>query len=271
VTFMDSDRWRVAPRTDLDLGTIDTASTEGAPGRKRETRATFGEMLETLREAQERLWAERKQSLLIVLQAIDAGGKDGTIEHLFRGMNPVGARVASFRVPTEHELAHDFLWRVHKQTPGKGEIVVFNRSHYEDVLVVRVHDIVPEAVWRPRFAHINAFEDNLRAARTRIIKLFLHISKDEQARRFQARIDEPDKRWKFRLDDLKERDRWDDYQHAFAEAISRTSTEGAPWYVIPADNKWYRNWAVTRIVLEALDDMAPQYPPVDDLDGVVVR
>ena len=268
---MDSDRWRVRPGTRLDLSTIATDTTEGAPGDKKATQALFPEMLDVLRETQERLWAERRQSLLIVLQAIDAGGKDGTIEHLFKGMNPVGARVASFRAPNEDELAHDFLWRVHKQTPAHGEIVVFNRSHYEDVLVVRVHDIVPEAVWRPRFAHIRAFEDNLGAARTRIVKLFLHISKEEQAARFQARIDEPDKRWKFRRDDLKERRRWDDYQHAFAEAISETSSDGAPWYVIPADRKWYRNWAVTRIVQESLDDMAPQYPPVEDLDGVVIE
>ncbi|MFP5317987.1 MAG: PPK2 family polyphosphate kinase [Acidimicrobiia bacterium] len=267
---MDSERWRVAAGTPVDLSGIATDSTDGAPGGKKETEAAFSDMLDTLREAQERLWAERRQSLLIVLQAIDGGGKDGTIEHLFRGMNPVGARVASFRVPTEEERAHDFLWRVHKHTPAQGEIVVFNRSHYEDVLIVRVHDIVPEAVWRPRFTHINAFEDNLRAAGTRIVKLFLHISKDEQARRFQARIDEPHKRWKFRRDDLKERDRWDDYQLAFAEAISETSTSGAPWYVIPADRKWYRNWAVTRIVQETLDDMAPQYPPAEDLEGVVI-
>jgi len=269
---MDSDRWRVAPGAPLDLSAVPTDSAAGAPGGgdKDETKAAFGDMLDTLREAQERLWAERGQSLLIVLQGIDAGGKDGTIEHLFRGMNPVGARVASFRVPNEEERAHDFLWRVHKQAPAKGEIVVFNRSHYEDVLVVRVHEIVPEEVWRPRFAHINAFEDNLRAAGTRIVKLFLHISKDEQARRFQARIDEPRKRWKFRKHDLDERERWDDYQHAFAEAISETSTRGAPWFVIPADRKWYRNWAVTRIVQETLADMDPRYPPAEDLEGVVV-
>ena len=267
---MDSDRWRVAPGTSVDLAAVDTASKAGAPGDKEGTQAAFAGMLDILRETQERLWADHRQSLLLVLQAIDAGGKDGTIEHLFRGMNPVGARVASFRVPNEEELAHDFLWRVHKQTPGKGEIVVFNRSHYEDVLVVRVHGIVPEDVWRPRFVHIRTFEDNLCAAGTRIVKLFLHISKEEQARRFQARIDEPDKRWKFRRADLKERDRWDDYQQAFAEAIAESSTEGAPWYVIPADRKWYRNWAVTRIVQETLDDMAPQYPPVEDLDGVVI-
>ena len=267
---MDSDRWRVAPGTPLDLSAVPTDSKEGAPGDKDETKAALGSMLDVLRETQERLWAERRQSLLIVLQAIDAGGKDGTIEHLFRGMNPVGARVASFRVPNEEERAHDFLWRIHKQAPANGEIVVFNRSHYEDVLVVRVHAIVPEEVWRPRFAHITAFEDNLQAAGTRIVKLFLHISKDEQARRFQARIDEPHKRWKFRKDDLKERERWDDYQHAFADAISETSTPGAPWFVIPADRKWYRNWAVTRIVQETLDAMDPQYPPAEDLDGVVI-
>ncbi len=265
-----ADRWRVPPGTRVDLAAIDTRSTEGAPGDKAGTSALFPTVREQLRELQERLWAEQRQSLLIVLQAMDAGGKDGTVKHLFRGINPVGARVASFRAPSKEELEHDFLWRVHKRTPATGEIVVFNRSHYEDVLVVRVRGLAPEAVWRPRYELINQFEANLAAAGTRIVKLFLHISKEEQADRFRARLHDPTKRWKFRVGDLEERAYWDDYQSAFAEALERTSMQHAPWYVVPADRKWYRNWVVSQIVLGTLDDMAPEYPPEEDLEGVVV-
>ena len=264
------DSWRVPPGATVDLGRIDPAGTLGAPGDKTETTATFPALREELREVQERLWAERRQSLLIVLQAMDAGGKDGTVKHLFRGINPVGGRLVSFRVPTEEELAHDFLWRVHKHTPGRGEIAVFNRSHYEDVLVVRVQGLVPEEIWRGRYPLINQFEANLAAAGTRILKLFLHISKEEQAERFRARLEDPTKRWKFRKGDLAERARWDDYQAAYAEAIQRTSTDAAPWFVVPADRKWYRNWAVSQIVLRALGEMGPVYPPGEDLEDVVI-
>jgi len=176
----------------------------------------------------------------------------------------------SFKVPSEEERSHDFLWRVHARVPARGEVVVFNRSHYEDVLVVRVHGLVPAEVWRPRYELINAFEQNLTAAGTRVVKIFLHISRQEQAERLQARIDDPAKRWKFRAGDLEERARWDDYAAAFEEAIGSTSTRHAPWFVVPADRKWYRNWAVSRILLGALQDMAPQYPPADDVAGVVV-
>ncbi len=225
-----------------------------------------------LAELQERLWAEQTRSLLIVLQAMDAGGKDGTIKHVFAGVNPQGTTVTSFKVPSEHERAHDFLWRVHKVVPGQGEIGIFNRSHYEDVLVVRVHGLVPAPTWRARYDHINGFEANLAAAGTRVVKLFLHISKGEQAERLQARLDDPTKRWKFRTGDLAERDLWDDYQAAFAEAIERTSTEVAPWFVVPADRKWYRNWAVSQIVLDELVDLDPRYPaPGPELDNVVVE
>jgi PPK2 family polyphosphate:nucleotide phosphotransferase len=220
---------------------------------------------------QERLYAEGERSLLVVLQALDAGGKDGTIKHVFRGLNPAGSKVVSFKVPSAEERSHDFLWRVHAKAPARGEVVVFNRSHYEDVLVVRVHGLVPDDVWRPRYGFINDFEANLAAAGTRIVKLFLHISKEEQAERFQARLDDPTKHWKFRTGDLAERARWDDYQAAFEEAISNTSTAAAPWYVVPADRKWYRNWAVGRILVETLQGMDPQYPPGEDLAGVVVE
>ncbi len=266
----DAARWRVEPGTKAHLGKIDTHSTDGAPGDKADTEAVIEDLQGELQGLQERLYAESGQSLLVVLQAIDAGGKDGTITHVFRGLNPAGCRVASFKVPSEEERSHDFLWRVHAKAPATGEVVVFNRSHYEDVLVVRVHNLVPEDIWRPRYEMINDFEATLAAAGTRIIKLFLHISKEEQAERLQARIDDPTKRWKFRTGDLEERARWDAYIAAFEEALTRTSTAAAPWFVIPADRKWYRNWAVSRILVETLSGMDPQYPPAEDLTGVVV-
>jgi PPK2 family polyphosphate:nucleotide phosphotransferase len=266
----DSDRWRIEPGAHARLAKVETDGTAGAPGKKKETEAAFADLHADLAELQERLYAEGQRSLLVVLQAIDAGGKDGTITHVFGGLNPAGCRVVSFKVPSEEERSHDFLWRVHARTPAKGEVVVFNRSHYEDVLVVRVHDLVPEAVWRPRYDAINAFEANLAAAGTRIVKLYLHISKAEQAARFQARLDDPSKRWKFRRADLDERARWDDYMEAFEEAITRTSTAAAPWFVIPADHKWYRNWAVSRILIETLADMDPKYPPAEDLRDVKI-
>ena len=262
--------WRVKPGAPVDLAEVDPRGTPGAPGDRHVTTAAFDGLHDRLRNLQERLWAEHRQSLLVVLQAIDAGGKDGTVKHVFRGLNPAGARLVSFRAPSEEELAHDFLWRIHRHTPGAGEVVVFNRSHYEDVLVVRVHELVPEDVWRPRYELINQFEANLAAAGTRIVKLYLHISREEQAERLRARISDPDKRWKFRLGDLDERARWDDYRAAFEEALSRTSTAAAPWFVVPADRKWYRNWVVSRILVDTLEDMAPQYPPGDDVEGVVV-
>ena len=266
----DAGRWRVEPGTTLHLGKIDTGSTDGAPGGKGASGAVMDDLLHDLQGLQERLYADGEQSLLVVLQASDAGGKDGTIKHVFRGLNPAGCKVVSFKVPSEEERSHDFLWRVHAKAPAKGEVVVFNRSHYEDVLVVRVHDIVPEDVWRPRYDYINDFEANLAASGTRIVKLYLHISKEEQAERFQARLDDPSKHWKFRKGDLDERAKWDDYVAAFEEAITRTSTGCAPWYVVPADRKWYRNWAVSRILAETLEDMDPQYPPAEDLSGVVI-
>jgi PPK2 family polyphosphate:nucleotide phosphotransferase len=269
VTKSDADRWRVRPGAKVDLAAIDSHGHDGVAD-KDEAAAALPDLHERLRGLQERLWAEHTRSLLVVLQAIDAGGKDGAVKHLFGGLNPAGAHVVSFKAPSEDELDHDFLWRVHRRTPGKGEVVVFNRSHYEDVLVVRVHEFVTEDVWRPRYELINQFEANLAAAGTRVVKVFLHISKDEQAERFRARIDDPTKCWKFRAGDLDDRQRWDDYQKAFAEAISRTSTAQAPWYVVPADRKWYRNWAVSHIVIEALEAMDPRYPACEDLKGVVI-
>ena len=262
----------MAPGAAPGLADVDTRSHAGAPGDKAATEATFPELWDGLHDLQERLYAESERSLLVVLQAMDAGGKDGTIEHVFRGMNPQGVRVASFKVPTEEERAHDFLWRVHARVPGHGEIGVFNRSHYEDVLVVRVHDLVPEAVWRSRYEHIRAFESLLASGGTTVVKLFLHISEDEQAERLRARLEDPTKSWKFRSGDLEERARWHDHQAAFEEAIAETSTAEAPWYVVPADRKWYRNWAVLRILTETLEAMDPRYPaPEPGLDSLVVE
>lgn len=209
--------------------------------------------------------------MLIVLQAMDTGGKDGTIRNVFMGVNPQGVRVWGFGAPTEEELAHDYLWRIHDHTPANGGITIFNRSHYEDVLVVRVKDLVPESRWQKRYAHIVDFERLLSDEGTTVVKLFLHISKEEQRSRLEARLQEADKRWKFNPGDLEDRKLWDDFQEAYEEAITRTSTEQAPWYVVPADRKWYRDLAVASILIETLERMDPRYPPEPDLDGVVVE
>jgi PPK2 family polyphosphate:nucleotide phosphotransferase len=250
----------VKPGHHVDLGKLDPGSTEGAPGGRAETEAAIPPLLEELADLQDRLWAEASRSLLVVLQAMDAAGKDGTIKHVFRGVNPQGTRVTSFKEPTSLELAHDFLWRVHQATPRGGEIGIFNRSHYEDVLITRVHGLVPEATWKARYGLINSFEALLAQGGTTVIKLFLHISKEEQAERFDARRKDPNKRWKFQPGDLAEREHWDDYQVAYADALRATTTDAAPWYVVPADHKWYRNWAVSCILIDTLRAIDPQYP-----------
>ena len=267
----ESQRWLVKPGSRLDVAKIDTSSTDGAPGDKDVTSATFPKLRHRLSELQERLWAERRQSLVLVLQAMDGGGKDGTIKHVFRGANPQGTSVTNFKAPSPEELDHDFLWRIHRCTPGRGELAVFNRSHYEDVLIVRVANLAPEEVWRPRFQHIKNFEALLHDANTRVVKIFLHISKEEQAERFRARLADPTKQWKFNPADLETRKQWDEYMTAYSEAIRRTATVDAPWYVVPADRKWYRNWAVSQILIETLTDMDPQFPePDEDLSGIVI-
>jgi PPK2 family polyphosphate:nucleotide phosphotransferase len=271
VSAPDGERFVVPSGTGFSLAGRDPAASDGAPGDKKETKRALDDLAQRLGELQDRLYAESARSLLVVLQAMDAGGKDGTVKHVFAGVNPQGVRVTSFKVPTEDELGHDFLWRIHAHAPRHGEIAIFNRSHYEDVLVARVHGLVDESTWRRRYRHINHFEALLEDAGTRVVKLFLHISREEQARRLQARLDDPTKRWKFNRGDLAERERWDDYQAAYEETIAHTSTEHAPWYVIPADRKWFRNWAVSRIVIEALEAMDPRYPaPAEDLDGIAV-
>jgi PPK2 family polyphosphate:nucleotide phosphotransferase len=250
----------VEPGRRADLAKFATDSTAGAPGDRGETEAALPALQLQLADLQDRLWAESRRSLLVVLQAMDAGGKDGTIKHVFRGVNPQGCRVQSFKEPTHLEHAHDFLWRVHRAAPRAGEIGIFNRSHYEDVLITRVHGLVPEKVWRERYDLINSFEALLAHGGTTVVKLFLHISKGEQRKRFDSRLHEPRKRWKFQPSDLAERERWDAYQEAYADALGATSSASAPWYVIPADRKWYRNWAVSRVLIDALEHIDPHYP-----------
>ncbi|ACA19648.1 protein of unknown function DUF344 [Methylobacterium sp. 4-46] len=220
---------------------------------------------------QERLYAEHHRSLLVVLQAIDTGGKDGTIRHVLEGVNPQGCQVWSFKTPSREELDHDFLWRYHQHTPGRGMITVFNRSHYEDVLIVRVKKLVPEPVWCERYGLINDFERLLTLSGTTVLKFFLHISRDEQKRRLESRLKDPQKRWKFDPADLVEREAWDDYQAAFQDALTRCATDHAPWYVVPANQKWFRNLIVARTIADTLEAMNPQYPkPPEELDSITV-
>jgi PPK2 family polyphosphate:nucleotide phosphotransferase len=267
--MLDCGSFLVEPGADLDLSAHDPDSKAGFDGGKKQGKAALPGLRKRLSELQERLWAESDQALLIVIQAIDTGGKDGTIRHVFTGVNPQGVHVRGFGVPSEEELAHDYLWRVHAETPERGAITIFNRSHYEDVLVVRVHDLIPRHRWSNRYRHIREFERMLSDEGTRIVKLFLNISKEEQKERLQARLDEPDKNWKFNKGDLKDRELWEDYQDAFREALQETSTPYAPWYVVPANRKWYRNLVVSSILIDTLEDMDPEYPePEPGLDQV---
>lgn len=265
------DMYRVKPGTEIDLSAWKTRDDQAFDGNKADGKKVLQVLNKQIEALQEMLYAEDKHRLLIVLQAMDTGGKDGVIRHVFDGVNPSGVRVASFKVPSKKELAHDYLWRVHQQTPERGEIVIFNRSHYEDVLVVRVHNLVSESTWGKRYAHINAFEKLLADEGTTILKFFLHISKEEQAERLQARLDDPDKHWKFSLGDLDERKLWGDYTRAYEDVLSKTSTPWAPWYVVPADRKWYRNLVIGTTVLETLQGFNMAYPEnEDDLSNVVI-
>ena len=264
-------RLKVSPGERPDIAHADTSATPGFDGDRDAAAVRLEALREELAETQQRLWAEGSQSLLVVLQALDGGGKDGLIRKVITAFNPQGTRVVGFGVPSEEELRHDYLWRVHAALPGAGRIGVFNRSHYEDVLVVRVNELVPRGVWSERYEQINAFEAHLAANRTRIVKLFLHISRNEQRDRFQKRLENPHKQWKWSSGDLETRARWDDYIGAYTDAIQRCSTDAAPWYVIPADRKWYRDLAGAEIIAEALRDMDPQWPePDEDLSGIVI-
>lgn len=255
------DRYRVLPGTVVDLGEHDPNDASGFPEGKHAAKGRLRALNRRLEELQEVLYAQGRHKVLVVLQAMDTGGKDGTIRHVFDGVNPQGVKVASFKKPTDRELAHDYLWRVHRHTPGAGEITIFNRSHYEEVLVVRVHSLVPETVWSRRYDHINHFEGMLVDEGTTIVKFFLHISKEEQAERLQARLDTPNKQWKFAAGDLDERRLWDDYTAAFEDMLSTTSTDAAPWYIVPSDRKWYRNLVVSEIIVGALETLDLDYPP----------
>jgi PPK2 family polyphosphate:nucleotide phosphotransferase len=268
---LDISPYLVRPGESADIRSRDSRSKAGFEGGKTEGKAALKGHNEKLAELQTRLYAETKHKLLIVLQAMDTGGKDGTIRHVFKGVNPQGVRVWSFGVPSEWELSHDYLWRVHQRTPESGAITIYNRSHYEDVLVVRVRSLAPQERWEKRYDHIVDFEKLLSDEGTTIVKLFLHISKEEQKERLQARLDQPEKLWKFSLGDLDDRRLWDDFVAAYEDALTRTSTDQAPWYVVPADRKWYRNLVVSSILIKTLEEIDPQYPPDPDLMGVVIE
>ena len=252
----------VEPGKKIKLDRRDPDST-GPFKSKKGAYAAMEKNLARLEELQSVLYAENKRSVLIVLQGMDAGGKDGTIKHVMGSLNPQGCKVFSFKAPTDEELGHDFLWRIHKHTPRTGEIVIFNRSHYEDVLIARVRHLVDKKVWSKRYTQINNFEKLLTENNTHVLKFFLHISKDEQLKRLRKRIDEPAKNWKINPKDFEERKYWEDYVPAYEDALSRCSTSYAPWFVIPANKKWFRNYAVSQIVADALDAMKMSYPKPD--------
>ena len=257
---MDIDQYRVKAGKRVRLSDWKTDDDAGLT--KEEGQAKTAELAEELAEWQERLYAEGKQSLLLVLQARDAAGKDGAVKKVIGAFNPAGVQIANFKQPSAEELSHDFLWRVHQKAPAKGYVGVFNRSHYEDVLVTRVYDMIDDKTAESRLEHIRNFESLLTDSGTRIVKVYLHISQDEQKERLQARLDEPGKNWKFNPGDLKDRENWDKFTDAYEDALT-TSTDAAPWYVVPADRKWYRDLVLSRILLDALKEMDPQYPQID--------
>jgi len=270
-TLSDFARYRVEPDETFRLADHDPADTGGLEG-PAEVEAEYEHLHEEIAGLQERLYAEERRSLLVVLQGIDAAGKDGTVKHVLRGTNPAGVRVTNYREPSDEELSHDFLWRYHRDTPGAGTIGVFNRSHYEDVLVVRVKHLAPEELWRSRFDSINDFERMLVREGTTIVKFFLHISKQEQLEKFRERLERTDKYWKWSDNDIKERQRWDDYQRAYEEAVNATSTPWAPWYVGPADRRWFRNYVIARVLAGTLSAMNPRFPePPEDVRSFAER
>jgi PPK2 family polyphosphate:nucleotide phosphotransferase len=258
----DFARYRIEPGDEVEFDRYDTADTGGYAG-KPEADAELSGLVRRIADLQARLYAEERRSVLVVLQGIDAAGKDSTVAHVFRGSNPQGVRVYTFKEPSTEESVHDFLWRYHQDTPAEGMIHVFNRSHYEDVLVVRVKGLAPEERWRSRYDSINDFERMLVREGTVIVKFFLHISKAAQLERFRERLERPDKHYKFSANDVRERRHWDAYQEAYRDALQLTSTPWAPWYVVPADHKWYRNLVVARVVAGTLDALNPQWPEQD--------
>ena len=264
-------KYKVRPKTKLNLPEWDPNDTGDFKGGKDEGLAQVENLNDKLEELQELLYAEHKHKVLVILQAMDTGGKDGAIRRVFDGVNPAGVRVASFKAPTSEELDHDYLWRVHKQVPGNGEIVIFNRSHYEDVLIVRVHNIVPPEVWKQRYDQINEFERTLVENGTTILKFYLHIDKDEQKKRLQARLDDPTKHWKFHRADLEERIKWPDYMQAYEDMLTKTSTDYAPWYIVPANRKWFRDMIISSVLVETLEELKMKYPETEEnLEDVVI-
>ena len=254
-------RYRIKPGDKVDLAAIDAGECElYKDGGKLESQQLFDELRDELQALQKVLYAQQKHRILIVLQAMDTGGKDGCVKHVFSRVDPQGVRVAAFKKPSEVELAHDFLWRVHREVPGNGEIVIFNRSHYEDIIAVRVKKLFGEEVWKRRYRHVIEFERMLAEEGTTIIKMFLHISKDEQKKRLESRLANPAKYWKFNPDDLADRAQWNEFQKVYEDLFEKTSTEQAPWFVIPADRKWYRNLVVARIMVDTLRNLRMDFP-----------
>ena len=254
-------------RADSVLADLDPDATSLAPGDRAHTEEATARLVAELTEAQERLYAEGvgggHRSLLLLLQGMDTSGKDGTVRRVVGAMNPAGVTITSFKKPTPEELQHDFLWRIENALPEPGDVAVFNRSQYEDVLVVRVHDLVPESEWSTRYERINEFERRVVDAGTHVVKVMLHISKDEQKQRLADRLADPTKYWKYNVGDLNERAFWDDYQAAYQDALARCSTESAPWYVVPANHKWCRDWLIANLLAAAMRDVNPVYPPAD--------
>jgi PPK2 family polyphosphate:nucleotide phosphotransferase len=266
-----SDKLKVQPGTRVRLGRFDAGKTLGFE-KGSESKKLTEKAIERLDSFQSLLYAENKRALLIVLQGMDAAGKDGTIRHVMSGVNPQGCHVTPFKVPTRDEAEHDFLWRAHLAVPERGQIGIFNRSYYEDVLVVRVHNLAPKEVWKKRFAQINVFEELLAENGVTVLKFFLHISKDEQKNRFQERLDDPSHQWKLSPADFAERKFWDQYIEAYEEALSKCSTAVAPWYIIPANHKWFRNLAISKIIAQTLEDFRMKYPkPAFDLSQYKIK
>ena len=265
---MDYKKYRVSGKDKIRLKDYDPNDSSGFDGKKKAGEEALLKVNRDIEALQEQMFAEGKRRLIVLLQAMDTAGKDGVIRYVFERVNPSGVRVAAFKTPSAIELSHDYLWRVHAQTPGKGEIVIFNRSHYEDVLVVRVHSMVPKEVWSKRFDHINNFEKMLVDEGTTILKFFLNIDLQEQAERFLARVEDPTKQWKFNPGDLEERKLWAQYMEAYEDVLNKTSTEYAPWYIIPSNKKWYRNLMIANIVRDTLKGFKMSYPePSADLEG----
>ena len=262
------EQFGVVPGRHIQLQDFDPKNADHDGGKK-DAHDTLKKLKERMDEMQFQLYSEQKRSILVCLQALDAGGKDGVIRHVMGAMNPQGCRVVGFKEPSSEELAHDFLWRIEHQVPRRGEVVVFNRSHYEDVLIARVHDLVPESVWSKRYEQINDFERRLAENGTHILKFFLHISKDEQLERFKDRLDDPTRHWKISDADYSERKYWDDYEAAYDAVLSKCSTRHAPWFVIPSDRKWFRNLAIAQIIVETMEDLKIEVPkPTVDIEEI---